>query len=166
MTIPIPLPNPRNPSRRDRERHVLDNFLRMQPRPIGGGTQPTQSQTQVDAQTQTSRRLREVSRSLDMLHDAIGENGTSLEHLSDAVEALRAGLGGLEAGARLRGAHHDTAGTSAATDDESWFPEAWDVPTGGEMTAEEEAARQEDVVMERLEELVRPFFFILSMARV
>lgn len=101
-----------------------------------------------------------------MLHDAIGENGTSLEHLSDAVEALRAGLGGLEAGARLRGAHHDTAGTSAATDDESWFPEAWDVPTGGEMTAEEEAARQEDVVMERLEELVRPFFFILSMARV
>jgi len=99
-----------------------------------------------------------------MLHDAIGDNGTSLEHLSDAVEALRAGLGGLEAGARLRGAHHDTAGTGAATD-EDWFPEAWDDLTGGEMTAEEEAARQEDVVMERLEDLVRPLF-ILFIARV
>jgi hypothetical protein len=80
-----------------------------------------------------------------MLHEAIGENGTSLEHLSDAVEALRAGLGGLEAGARLRGARRNT-------DDD----DAWDDPTGGEMTAEEEAAMQEDVVMERLEELVRP----------
>lgn len=99
-----------------------------------------------------------------MLHDAIGDNGTSLEHLSDAVEALRAGLGGLEAGARLRGALHDTAGTGAATD-EDWVPEVWDDPTGGEMTAEEEAARQEDVVMERLEDLVRPLF-ILFIARV
>lgn len=89
-----------------------------------------------------------------MLHEAIGENGTSLEHLSDAVEALRAGLGGLEGGARLRGPRRDTAG-AGVIDNDRWFAGVWDDPTGGEMTAEEEAARQEDVVMERLEELVR-----------
>ena len=145
MTIPFPF-------QRERERHVFDNFLRMQPRAGGSGTQPASSQT-TEAQTQVSHRLREVSQTLDMLHDAIGENGTSLEHLSDAVDALRAGLGGLEAGARHRGARRDGADTGAA-DFDRWF-EAWDDPAGGEITAEEEAARQEDVVMERLEDLVR-----------
>jgi len=102
-----------------------------------------------------SDRLREVSQTLDLLHDAIGENSSSLEHLSDAVEALRAGLGGLEAGTRLRGARRDGAGAGAA-DFDRWIDEAWDDdPAGEEITAEEEAARQEDVVMERLEDLVR-----------
>lgn len=98
-----------------------------------------------------------------MLHEAIGENGTSLEHLSDAVEALRAGLGGLEAGARLRGARRDTAG-AGVIDTDSWFAEAWDDPIERETTAEEEAARQEDVVMERLEELVRHHVYLAGLA--
>ncbi|KIM44986.1 hypothetical protein M413DRAFT_9184 [Hebeloma cylindrosporum] len=143
MTIPIPLhlSGARTPARRDRERQVIDNFLRIHPF-RAGGTSATQTQT--DAQTQTSRRLRDVSRSLDMLHDAIGEDGTSLEHLSDAVEALRAGLGGLEAGARHRGTRRD--GVDAGHD--RWFETGDDDPA--EMTAEEDAARQEDVADQML----------------
>ena len=96
-----------------------------------------QAQHRVNGLTNAARRLQQVDESLERLNDVISE-GATLDSLNTAVEALRAGLGRLDANSgdngrgpdRLTGQRVDGANDGTAD-------------------------RQEDEVMERLEVLVR-----------
>ena len=98
---------------------------------------PSGDDQQTHRVSHAARRLREVGRSLEMLNDAITE-GATLENLNFAVETLREGLG------RLDGRTTEETARQA------------------EATGANEREEEEDVVMGRLEFLVRRLGIVID----